>query len=108
VVDVGRHVDDAVSDARRFGPLATGGEENFGRGGVRVFFEEVMLGCPDVVVADAVGEFDLIECVLEELVLGVRRPGARELVFVEAAEFHDFLLCSVLLGLERDVVERKA
>ena len=36
----------------------------------------------------AIGEFDLVEGLLEEIELGVFRPGPRQLVLVEDPEFH--------------------
>jgi hypothetical protein len=36
---------------------------------VAVLLEEVVLDFPDVVEAEFVGEFDLLECVLQQLVL---------------------------------------
>ena len=57
---------------------------------MRVFFEEVMLGGPDVVEPAAVGKFDFIERVLEQRVLGIFCPGPRELVFVKPAKFHSY------------------
>src|SRR5215471_2095315 len=47
-----------------------------------------MLDLPGVVVAELVGELDLGERVLQELILALRPPGARQLVLVEDAEFH--------------------
>src|SRR4030095_14925421 len=54
----------------------------------------MVLDLPRVVVAQAVGELDLGERLLEEVVLAPRRPRARQLVLVEDAELH----ASVLLG----------
>ena len=55
---------------------------------MRIFLEEVVLDLPDVVDAEPVGEFDLVERVLVEAALGVLVPGLRQLVLVEQAEFH--------------------
>ena len=54
----------------------------------RVLLEEVVLDLPRVVVAEPVGELDLVEAVLEQLVLAVVGPRARELVLVEDPEPH--------------------
>jgi hypothetical protein len=54
-----------------------------------VFFEEVMFGGPNVVVSALIGEHGLLESILEQRVLGIADPGPRELMFVEAAEFHE-------------------
>ena len=85
---VGRELDDAVAepDARR--PLARRAQEDLGRGRVRVLLEEVVLHLPRVVVAQPVGQLDLIERVLEEPVLAVRGPRPRKLVLVEDPESH--------------------
>ncbi len=64
------------------------GEKDLRRGGVRVLLEEVVLDLPGVVDAEAVGELDLVERVLEQLELAAVAPGPRELVLVEDAEFH--------------------
>ena len=57
---VGRELDDAVAQPDVLGALAGGGEEHLGLRRVRVLFEEVMLDLPRVVVAELVGEFDLV------------------------------------------------
>ena len=47
-----------------------------------------MLDLPGVVVAQAVGELDLVERVLVEPVLVALFPGAGQLQLVEDTEFH--------------------
>ena len=47
-----------------------------------------MLDLPHVVDAERVGELDLVERVLDQLVLGVVAPRPRQLVLVEDAELH--------------------
>src|SRR6478672_9259319 len=47
------------------------GAEDLRRRGVAVLLEEVVLDLPDAVHASLVGELDLLEGVLEQLVLGV-------------------------------------
>ena len=47
-----------------------------------------MLHHPRVVVAKLIGELELIERLLQQVVFAGRRPGARQLVLVEHAEFH--------------------
>src|SRR6516162_7646545 len=54
-----------------------------------IFLEKVMLDFPHVVDAESVGEFDLVERVLKQFLLPARRPGTRELMLIESAEFHD-------------------
>jgi hypothetical protein len=48
-----------------------------------------MLDLPGVVVAQPVGELDLAERILQQLVLAPGTPRPRELVLVEDAEFHE-------------------
>jgi hypothetical protein len=55
---------------------------------VGVLLQEVVLGGPDGVVAETVGELDLSERLLQEAVLGARVPGPGELVLVEQREAH--------------------
>ncbi len=88
VVERGRRLHDAVPEPDVLRSLRRRREEHFGRAGVRVLLEEVVLDFPDVLEPELVGELDLVECVLEQLILGVSVPGARELVLVEDAELH--------------------
>ena len=74
---VGGQLEDAVAEPDALGALAGGGEEDLRRGGVRVFLQEVVLDFPGVVVAERVGELELGEGVLIELVLAVRPPRPR-------------------------------
>ena len=53
-----------------------------------VLLEEVVLDLPHVVEAEAVGELDLVERVLQQLVLVVGPPRSGQLVLVEDAELH--------------------
>ena len=69
MIDVGRHLHDSVADPNILRPLAARGEKHFRRGGMRVLFEEMMLSRPDVVVAQAVGKFDLLKSVLDQRVI---------------------------------------
>ena len=55
---------------------------------MRVLLEEVVLDLPHVVDPDAVGQLDLLERVVDELLLVVRAPRPGELVLVEDAEPH--------------------
>ena len=64
------------------------GEEHLGRARVAVLLEEVVLDLPDVVEPEPVGELALLERVLDQLVLGVLRPRARQRVLVEQTELH--------------------
>jgi hypothetical protein len=62
-----------------------------------IFLEKVMLDFPHVVDAESVGELDLIERVLKQFQFPARRPGARQLMLIEGAEFHDAGI--LLLGI---------
>ena len=83
----------AQTNVRR--PLAGSAEEHFGGRGMGVLLEEVMFDLPRTVVAEFVGQLDLGERVLQQLVLRVLLPWSWQLVFVEDAEFHGS--CSLLL-----------
>src|SRR6476620_9380776 len=50
----------------------------------------MMLGGPDVIEPAAVREFDFIERVLEQGMLGILGPGPGELMFVKPAKFHSY------------------
>ena len=76
VVERRRRLHDAVPEPDALRALRRGGEEHLGRARVRVLLEEVVLDLPHVVDAERVGELDLLERVLDQLVLGVRRPTA--------------------------------
>ena len=47
-----------------------------------------MLDFPDVVDAQLVGQFDLVERLLVKPQLGLFAPGLRQLMLVEQSEFH--------------------
>ena len=53
-----------------------------------VLLHEVVLGAPDVVIAEAVGQLGLLERVGEDPVLAVLVPRPGDLQFEEDAEFH--------------------
>ena len=80
-----------MADANVLGALAHRGEKDFGRRGVRVLFQEMMLGGPDVVVSALIGEDRLFERILEQRVLGIAGPGPGELMLVKTAKFHELL-----------------
>jgi len=81
-------LNDSVADPNVFGALADRSEKYFRRRGVRVLFQEVMLGSPDIVVSELVGQDSLLERILEESVFGIGGPGPGELVLVKTAKFH--------------------
>ena len=80
---------DAVAEPDALRALARGAEKDFGRRAVRVLLEEVVLDAPRVVEAQLVGELDLRQRVLQELVLAALLPRAGKLELVEDPEFHD-------------------
>ena len=67
VVELRRGEDDAVPEADLRRALAARGEEHLGRRRVAVLLEEVVLDLPHVLDAEAVGELDLVEGVLDQL-----------------------------------------
>src|SRR4051794_31036949 len=88
MVERRRGLHDAVTETDALRALRGGGEEHLGRGGVAVLLEEVVFDLPHVVDAERVGELDLLQRVLDELVLGTFVPRAGKLVFVEDPELH--------------------
>ena len=83
-----RHQDDAVPETDPSGTLRGRGQEDLGRRGVGIFLQEVVLDLPRVVDAQPIGQLDLGQRVLEELLLATRSPGPRQLVLVEDPESH--------------------
>jgi hypothetical protein len=79
---VGGELDDAVAEADAPGALAGRAQEDLGRRGMGILLQEVVLDLPGVVVAEPVGQLDLGQRVLEQLVLAALRPG-RGLMLVE-------------------------
>ena len=77
VVERRRRLHDAVPEPDVLGALRRGGEEHLGRARVRVLLEEVVLDLPHVVDAERVGELDLLERVLDQLVLAVLASTGR-------------------------------
>ena len=61
---------------------------NTGGRGVAVLLEEVVLHHPGVVVAQLIGQLELVEGVVVQPPLAVRLPGTRQLQLVEHAELH--------------------
>src|SRR3954467_11494414 len=83
-----RQLQNAVTQANVLCPLAGRAEKYLGGRRMRVFLKEMVLDLPGVVVAEPVGQFDLIECVLIKPMLAARFPWARQLQLVKYAEFH--------------------
>ena len=87
MVDRGRQLDDAVPEADALRPLRCGGEKHLGSARHRVLVEEMVLDLPDAVEAEAVGELDLLERLVQDPAL-VRALAPGDLVGVEEAEAH--------------------
>src|SRR5260370_19507930 len=83
-----RHQADAMTEANVFGALRARREEYLRRRGVRIFLEKMVLDFPSVIDAEFVGEFDLIERLLEQPALLALVPRPRQLMLVEKPEFH--------------------
>jgi hypothetical protein len=88
MIVVWRHQGNAVAEADPFGPLRAGSEKHPGRRGMRILLEKMMLDFPDVVDAQPIGQFDLVERLLVKPQLGLFAPGLRQLMLVEQSEFH--------------------
>ena len=87
-VEVEWQLDDAVAESDVLGDLAARSEEDLGGTAVRVLLEEVVLDLPHVVDAEGVGELDLLQRVLDQLLLAALLPRAGVLVLVEDPELH--------------------
>src|SRR5882724_1665183 len=90
------HLDDAMPQPDMLGPRRRGRQKHFGGRRMAVFFEEVMLGGENVVVAKLIGELDLLQRLVVDLELvmlvplvGVDRSGRLQLE--HHAEFHDLI-----------------
>jgi hypothetical protein len=88
VIVGGRHQHDAVTEPNPLRALRAGGEKDLGRGGMGVFLQEVMLDLPGMIDAKPVGQFDLVERILEQLQFVAFVPRPRQLVLVENPELH--------------------
>src|SRR6266446_321260 len=86
---IGGELENAVAEPDLLGALAGGGEKGFRRGRMRIFFEEMMLHDPGVVIAEPVRGLELRERILIEPELVALFPRARQLQLVKDAEFHD-------------------
>src|SRR6516162_9061402 len=90
----GGELNDAVAEADVLGPLAGGPEKHLRRRAMRVFFEEVVLYHPSIVVAAPIGDLELCQRIVIELALSSGLPRPRQLQLVENTEFH----CSPRIG----------
>ena len=78
VVEIGRQLNDSVTDPDAARALAHRAEEDLGCRRVRVLLQEVVLDLPDVVEAERVRELYLIERVLRSSRARLRPPTAAE------------------------------
>ena len=85
---VGGELHHAVAEPDALRALARGAEKDFRRRAMGVLLEEVVLDAPRVVEAEPIGELDLRERVLEELVLATFLPRTGKLELVEDPELH--------------------
>src|SRR5260370_24043873 len=99
---IGGELENAMAEPDVPGALAGGGEKRFRRRRMRIFFEKMMFHHPGMVVAEAVGGFQLRQDVMVELEFIAGFPRARQLQLIKDAEFHDvspaiglLFLCSV-------------
>ena len=66
---------DALPDVDSFGAGRRSGQKNLGRRRVRVLLEKMMLDFPNLVEAELVGEFDLLEGLMIGAQFRVAAPG---------------------------------
>jgi hypothetical protein len=88
VVELGDADHDAVPDPDALGLHRARRQENLGCGAMGILFEKMVLHRPHVVKPELVGEANLLEGVLVDLVLGLGRPGPRHGQLVEDPELH--------------------
>src|SRR5258708_7990940 len=50
-IDIGRHLNDSMAESHILRARSAGGEENFRRQRIRVFFPKILFSRPDIVVA---------------------------------------------------------
>ena len=83
-----RHQNNAMSKLNLGCALAARGEKHLWSGRVGVFLKKVVFDLPDVVDAQPIGQFYLVQRFLEQTVFVAFVPGSGDLVFVENPEFH--------------------
>src|SRR6202043_1944809 len=86
---IGGKLENAVAEPDVSGALGGCGEKRFRRRRMRIFFQEMMLDHPGMVVTEPVGGFQLRQRVLiqSEFIAGL--PRTRQLELIKDAEFHD-------------------
>ena len=65
MVVTGRHQDDTVTEPDALGALRSRSEKHLGRRGVGILLEKMVLDLPGEIDTQAIGKFNLIECVLD-------------------------------------------
>ena len=98
-----RQLHDAVAQADVLGPLAGRAEKHLRGRRVRVFLKEMVLDLPGIVVAEPVGQFDLIERVLIEPMLAARLATGAAI----AARKICRISCAILLRTRRIMPARR-
>src|SRR5215813_2857461 len=89
---VGGELKDAMAEPDLFRPLTSCREKRFWRRRVGIFFQEMVLHDPRVVVAEPVGGLELRQCILLKPELVAFLPWTWQLQLIKDAEFHDALL----------------
>ena len=97
VIVVRDHLPDAVAQADGFCARRGGGEENLRRRGMGIFVEEVVLHFPGVVVAEPIGQRDLVQRLMKQIALVALVPGPRQLQLVENSEAHFHPLANIVI-----------
>ena len=88
VVEVRRKLHDAVAEPDLLRALAGGGQKDLRRRAVAVLLEEVVLDLPHAVPAEPIGQLDLLQRVVQQLLFRALGMRSRQLVFVEQPEAH--------------------
>src|SRR4030095_11923407 len=90
-------VPDTVSEPDVFCPRGACGKEHLRRRRMGIFLEEVMFDFPRIIDTEAIGDLDLLERVVEQLLFSTVGPRPRQLMLVEDSEFHAVLPCRMRL-----------
>src|SRR5690349_11890872 len=88
MVELGDTNDDAMTNAHLFGLHRARGQENFGSGAMRIFFEEMMLDAPDRIETEFIGQNDLLEAIVKYPLFGLAIPWTRHRDLIEDSKFH--------------------
>src|SRR5713101_5471203 len=96
MIDMRSHLHDSMAQSHVLRTRGTRRKKYLRRRGMRILLEEVMLGRPDIVEPDSIREFHLLERILQQLVLGLRSPRTRQLMFIKSANLHSRSLAFLL------------